>query len=57
MTSSMALDVVTSVLHLKEVTNRSKRMRHSQTIGGNLLQRFDEADVSNVFSSLIVCEN
>ena len=32
-------------------------MRHSQTIGGNLLQRFDEADVSNVFSSLIVCEN
>ena len=33
--SVMALDSVTSFSCLKEVTNTSKRMRHSPTIGGN----------------------
>ena len=35
MTSVIALDGVTSFLRLKAVTNTSKRMRHSPTIGGN----------------------
>ena len=35
MTPVMALDGVRSVLRLKDVTNTSKRMRHSQTICGN----------------------
>ena len=35
MRSAMALDGVTSVLHLKDVINTSKRMRHSPAIGGN----------------------
>ena len=35
MTSFMALDGVTSFLHLKDVTITSKRMRHSLSIGGS----------------------
>ena len=31
----MAIDGVTSLLRLKDVTNTSKRMRHSPTVGGN----------------------
>ena len=35
MTSSMALDGVTSFLRVKDVTITCKRMRHRPTIGGN----------------------
>ena len=35
MTSVLSLDGVMSFLRLKDVTNTSKLMRHSQTIGGN----------------------
>ena len=34
--SFMTLDSVTSFLHLKNVTNACKRMRHSLSIGGVL---------------------
>ena len=35
MKSVMRLDGVTSFLRLKDVTNISKHVRHSPTIGGN----------------------
>ena len=34
MTSVAGLDSVTLFLHLKDVTNKCKQMRHSPTIGG-----------------------
>ena len=34
MTSVMALDGVTMLLHLKDVSKTCKRMQHSLTIGG-----------------------
>ena len=58
MMSVMVLDVVTSFLCLKVVTNTCKRMGHSPTIGGNSSvqwQKVEEAEVLNVFPSFIVC--
>ena len=52
MTSEIMLGGVTSFLSLKEVTNTSKRMRHSPTIGGNSLKSWKNSNTSNVFSSL-----
>ena len=51
MTSVMALDGVTSFLFLKDITNTSKRVRHSRTIGGNssVQWRKDAEDFKCVF--------
>ena len=61
MTSVMAIDGLTSFLHLKAVTDTSKRMRHSQTIGGNSSNsggNFEEAeDFKCVFVLYCVLES
>ena len=55
MTPVMVLGGVTSFSLLKDVANRCKRMRHSATIGGNLISTMAESwkklKTSNVFLS------
>ena len=56
--SFMALDGVTSFLHLKDITITSKRMRRSLSIGrffSAMVENWKKLNTSNVFSSLIVC--
>ena len=53
MTSFMALDVITSFLRLKDVTNTCKCMRRGLSSGGSSsVQR--RLKTSNLFSSFIV---
>ena len=63
MTQVMALDGVASFLHLKDITNTSKRMWHSPTIGRSssvqwrkVGRSWTDKDIICV-SSFIVCEN
>ena len=52
MTSFMALDGVTSFLHLKDVTITCKRMREFFSV---MAESWKKLKTSNVFSSFIVC--
>ena len=45
----MALDGATSFIRFKEFTNKSKRMRHSQTIGGNSSVQWRKVDEAEYF--------
>ena len=58
MTSTIALDGVSSFLRLKYATNTRKRMQHSPATGGNfspVADSWKKKKPSNVFSSFIVC--
>ena len=58
MTSVMALDGVTSFSRLKDVINTCERMRHSQTIGGNLQYNGGKLEEAEDFKCVFVvyCE-
>ena len=54
LTSVMALDGVTLLLRLKDVTNTSKRMQHSQTIGEILQSNGKKLDEAEDFKCVFV---
>ena len=54
MTSVMALDRLKSFLRFKDVTNTSKQMPHSQTIGGNSSVQCGKLDETKDFKSVFL---